>query len=399
MIGEMRDTETIDIALKAAETGHLVISTAHTTDAAKTVQRLLAVFSPSEQAMMRMRLAESLRAVVSQRLLPRLDGKGVGPRGRGDGRDARHPGVHPGREPRRRSSPSTSRRAATTACRPSTSTCSRCSSGRDLEGRRALGREQPGGPGPADPRRRAERRHGDRAPPTTARCPKTSSRRRPARAERPLLRPFRASARRRASSPRRAPRAGRPACAARSGRRPRPSRPRARRGRARSPPRGPASAAAPSAVTSSTGGRRTGTPSTSAWNCIRKSLRQAPPSTRSASSARPASALKHVHHVAALVGDRLQRGADQVRARRAAREPDQRAARALVPVRRAEAHEGRHQVDAAGVLDRARRRLALGGARDEAEPVAQPLHRRAGDEDAALERVLDLAAEAPRDRS
>jgi twitching motility protein PilT len=79
MIGEMRDTETIDIALKAAETGHLVISTAHTTDAAKTVQRLLAVFSPSEQAMMRMRLAESLRAVVSQRLLPRLDGKGLVP--------------------------------------------------------------------------------------------------------------------------------------------------------------------------------------------------------------------------------------------------------------------------------------------------------------------------------
>jgi twitching motility protein PilT len=56
-----------------------VISTAHTTDAAKTVQRILAVFGPSEQAMMRMRLAESLRAVVSQRLLPRLDGKGLVP--------------------------------------------------------------------------------------------------------------------------------------------------------------------------------------------------------------------------------------------------------------------------------------------------------------------------------
>jgi len=79
MIGEMRDTETIDIAMKAAETGHLVISTAHTTDAAKTVQRLLAVFSPNEQAMMRMRLAETLRAVVSQRLLPRLDGQGLVP--------------------------------------------------------------------------------------------------------------------------------------------------------------------------------------------------------------------------------------------------------------------------------------------------------------------------------
>jgi twitching motility protein PilT len=79
MIGEMRDTETIDIALKAAETGHLVISTTHTPDAAKTVQRLMAAFPPSEQAMMRLRLAESLRGVVSQRLLPRLDGKGVIP--------------------------------------------------------------------------------------------------------------------------------------------------------------------------------------------------------------------------------------------------------------------------------------------------------------------------------
>ena len=79
MIGEMRDTETIDIALKAAETGHLVVSTAHTTDAAKTVQRLLAVFSPAEQAMMRIRLAETLKAVISQRLLPRLDGQGLVP--------------------------------------------------------------------------------------------------------------------------------------------------------------------------------------------------------------------------------------------------------------------------------------------------------------------------------
>lgn len=76
MIGEMRDTETIDIALKAAETGHLVLSTAHTTDATKTVQRLLSVFPPSEQAMMRVRLSECLRGVVSQRLLPKADGVG-----------------------------------------------------------------------------------------------------------------------------------------------------------------------------------------------------------------------------------------------------------------------------------------------------------------------------------
>jgi twitching motility protein PilT len=79
MIGEMRDTETIDIALKAAETGHLVLSTAHTTDASKTIQRMLSVFPMAEQAMVRMRLSESLRAVVSQRLLPRANGSGLIP--------------------------------------------------------------------------------------------------------------------------------------------------------------------------------------------------------------------------------------------------------------------------------------------------------------------------------
>jgi twitching motility protein PilT len=76
MVGEMRDMETIDIALKAAETGHLVLSTAHTTDAAKTIQRIISVFPSAEQNMVRIRLAECLRAVVSQRLLPRADGNG-----------------------------------------------------------------------------------------------------------------------------------------------------------------------------------------------------------------------------------------------------------------------------------------------------------------------------------
>ncbi|MGE0554384.1 MAG: type IV pilus twitching motility protein PilT [Gemmatimonadales bacterium] len=76
MVGEMRDRETIDIALKAAETGHLVFSTVHTTDAVKTISRLVSVFDADEQRMIRLRLAESLRAVVSQRLLPRKDGKG-----------------------------------------------------------------------------------------------------------------------------------------------------------------------------------------------------------------------------------------------------------------------------------------------------------------------------------
>jgi twitching motility protein PilT len=76
LIGEMRDTESIDIALKAAETGHLVISTLHTRDAAATISRLVAVFPREEQEMVRIRLADSLQGVVSQRLLPRKSGDG-----------------------------------------------------------------------------------------------------------------------------------------------------------------------------------------------------------------------------------------------------------------------------------------------------------------------------------
>ena len=76
LVGEMRDRATIDIALKAAETGHLVFSTVHTTDAQRTIARLVSVFDASEQAGTRLRLSESLRAVISQRLLPKLDGSG-----------------------------------------------------------------------------------------------------------------------------------------------------------------------------------------------------------------------------------------------------------------------------------------------------------------------------------
>ena len=76
LIGEMRDTETIDTALKAAETGHLVVSTLHTQNAFQTITRLLAVFPRDEQEIIRIRLAESLHAVVSQRLLPMKEGKG-----------------------------------------------------------------------------------------------------------------------------------------------------------------------------------------------------------------------------------------------------------------------------------------------------------------------------------
>jgi twitching motility protein PilT len=76
MIGELRDAETIDTAMKAAETGHLLISTLHTPDAQSTILRIMAMFPPEEQEVVRIRLAESLHAVVSQRLLKRRDGQG-----------------------------------------------------------------------------------------------------------------------------------------------------------------------------------------------------------------------------------------------------------------------------------------------------------------------------------
>ena len=76
MIGEMRDAETIDTSIKAAETGHLLVSTLHTPDAISTIMRIMAMFPPQEQEIVRIRLAESLHAVVSQRLLTKADGKG-----------------------------------------------------------------------------------------------------------------------------------------------------------------------------------------------------------------------------------------------------------------------------------------------------------------------------------
>jgi twitching motility protein PilT len=76
LIGEMRDAETVDTAMKAAETGHLLLSTLHTPDAQSTILRTVAMFPPEEQQVVRMRLAESLHAVVSQRLLPRASGAG-----------------------------------------------------------------------------------------------------------------------------------------------------------------------------------------------------------------------------------------------------------------------------------------------------------------------------------
>ena len=76
LVGEMRDRETIEIAMEAAETGHLVMSTLHTIDAAKTVERVVGVFPLAEQHAIRNRLAKSFRYIISQRLLPRKDGGG-----------------------------------------------------------------------------------------------------------------------------------------------------------------------------------------------------------------------------------------------------------------------------------------------------------------------------------
>jgi twitching motility protein PilT len=76
LVGEMRDHETIETALLAAETGHLVFSTLHTLDATETINRIIAVFPPHQQKQVRIQLSSVLRAVVSQRLMPRVDGKG-----------------------------------------------------------------------------------------------------------------------------------------------------------------------------------------------------------------------------------------------------------------------------------------------------------------------------------
>jgi twitching motility protein PilT len=76
LVGEMRDRETIEVALEAAETGHLVLSTLHTIDASKTVDRIIGVFPKNEERVIRTRVAQSFRYIISQRLIPRPDGEG-----------------------------------------------------------------------------------------------------------------------------------------------------------------------------------------------------------------------------------------------------------------------------------------------------------------------------------
>src|SRR5206468_5727294 len=76
MVGEMRDLETISLAITAAETGHLVLGTLHTGNASRTLDRLLDVFPPNQQEQIRTMVSESMRGVISQQLIPRVDGQG-----------------------------------------------------------------------------------------------------------------------------------------------------------------------------------------------------------------------------------------------------------------------------------------------------------------------------------
>jgi twitching motility protein PilT len=76
LVGEMRDRETIEVALEAAETGHLVMSTLHTIDASKTIDRIIGVFPKNEEKVIRTRIAQSFRFIISQRLIPLSDGQG-----------------------------------------------------------------------------------------------------------------------------------------------------------------------------------------------------------------------------------------------------------------------------------------------------------------------------------
>jgi twitching motility protein PilT len=76
LVGEMRDLDTIETAILAAETGHLVFSTLHTLDAPESINRIISVFAPHHQRQVRLQLSSLLKAVISQRLIPRMDGQG-----------------------------------------------------------------------------------------------------------------------------------------------------------------------------------------------------------------------------------------------------------------------------------------------------------------------------------
>jgi twitching motility protein PilT len=77
VVGEMRNLDTISAAITAAETGHLVISTLHTTDAVQTIDRMIDVFPSNQQSQIRLQLSQEILAIISQTLLPRASGKGM----------------------------------------------------------------------------------------------------------------------------------------------------------------------------------------------------------------------------------------------------------------------------------------------------------------------------------
>ena len=93
LVGEMRDRETVEIAMTAAETGHLVLSTLHTIDAGQSINRMLGLFDQAEEKLIRQRLADTLRYVVSQRLAPKDRRRSPTHHG-GDGQQPAHQGGH-----------------------------------------------------------------------------------------------------------------------------------------------------------------------------------------------------------------------------------------------------------------------------------------------------------------
>ena len=118
-------TETVKAALAAAETGHFVMSTLHTTDARETINRIIDFFPPHEQKQVRLSLAGALRGIICQRLVPRADGEGrcVAMEICDQHRPGRRRDHRPGQD--LDDQPADRARAPTTACRPSTSTWSR----------------------------------------------------------------------------------------------------------------------------------------------------------------------------------------------------------------------------------------------------------------------------------
>ena len=136
----------------------------------------------------------------------------------------------------------------------------------------------------------------------------------------------------------------------------------------------------------------------SAWNCIRRLLTLAPPSTFSSVSSTPASRCIASSRSRDLIGHRLDGRPGDVGRGRAARDADDRAAGVGIPIRRAEPDERRHQVHAVRIGHAGGQALDVGRLFDDAQPVAQPLHDRAGDEHRAFQAVGDLAAESPADR-